>query len=183
MKGCLVILSGPSGVGKDTLLDRWNAVNSRVVRVCAATTRDPRPGEVDGKDYFFLKPAEFKAQIDRGDFLEYKLVHGKHYGTPNSGVTALLDQGKIAILKIDVQGAIEVMQKRPYAISIFVQPPSEEELEARIRGRGTEAEESIQKRLKNALGEMLEAHRYAHQVVNDDVDAAVAKLEEIVRDC
>lgn len=181
MKGRIVILSGPSGVGKDTVIDAWQKVNPLVQRVVAATTRDPRPGEVDGVDYHFLTSEKFLRRVDAGGFLEHKLVHSNYYGTPKASVDQLVDQGRIAILKIDVQGAEAVRPLRPEAVSVFLLPPSDSELERRIRGRGLDSEEVIQERLKNARQEIAEATRYDHQLVNDGVEQTVQKLQEIVR--
>lgn len=179
--GRLVIVSGPSGVGKDTLIDRWRQANSRVQRVVAYTTRAPRNGEVDGIDYHFVTVDEFKKKAADDHFLEWKEVHGNFYATPLTDMQAMLDEGKIAILKIDVQGALTAMELRPDALSIFILPPSWEELEHRIRSRATDSEEAIAKRLKNASDEIAQAGQYAYQVVNDDIAAAVAELERIVQ--
>lgn len=181
-KGILVILSGPSGVGKDTLIDRWRQVNPRVERVVAYTTREPRAGEQDGIDYHFVAEGTFTKLAEIGAFLEYKQVHGNFYATPLSDMESMLAEGKIAILKIDVQGAIAAMQLRPDAISIFIEPPSEAELERRILGRAADAPEAIQKRLSNARQEMLLARHYRHRIVNDSVESAVKQLESLVGD-
>lgn len=177
----LVILSGPSGVGKDTVLKAWSTANPRVVRVVAYTTRAMRPGEIDGIDYHFVTQDEFQARVDRGAFLEHKEVHGNLYATPLEDMERLLAEGKIAVLKIDVQGALTAMELRPDAKSIFLLPPSTEELEARIRGRATDDEATIQKRLENAREELAVADRYQHRVVNRDIDQAVTELEGLVR--
>src|SRR4051812_46910447 len=118
MTGRLVILSGPSGVGKDTVLEQWKASNPRVHKVVAYTTRAPRPGEVDAVDYHFITPQRFQDLIEEGAFLEHKHVHGNYYATPLSDMEAMLMEGKIAVLKIDVQGAMEAMKLRPEAMSI-----------------------------------------------------------------
>jgi guanylate kinase len=181
VEGRLVILSGPSGVGKDTLLDAWRAGNSRVQRVVAATSRSPRPNEVDGVDYHFLSREEFLAKVDRNELLEYKEVFGNFYGTPIDGLQKLLGNGKIAVLKIDVYGALDVIPKRPDAITIFLLPPSEEALEARLRSRSTDTEENVQLRLRTAHEEIaIGMTKYSHHVVNDKIERAVAELEEIV---
>lgn len=181
MSGKIVILSGPSGVGKDSVLERWKQADANVVRVVAYCTRAPRTGEQDGIDYHFRSREEFMRMADAGDFLEYKEVHGNLYATPLKDMEALLAQGKIAVLKIDVQGALTVMEKRPDVLSIFLLPPSFEELERRIRSRGTDDEATIQKRLSNARDELAVADRYQYRVVNDDIDRAVAEIMEIVR--
>lgn len=180
MRGKLVILSGPSGVGKDTILAAWKEANPRVVKVVAYTTRAMRPGEVDGVDYHFVDRERFLAMAEAGDFLEYKEVHGNLYATPLKDMEQLLDDGKIAVLKIDVQGAVTAMDLRPDALSIFLLAPSMEELEKRIRGRATDDEATIQKRLANARREVELAHRYHHRVINRSVAEAVAEIEAIV---
>lgn len=177
MSGRLVIVSGPSGVGKDTVIDAWTAADPTVKRVVACTTRAPRQGEVDGVDYRFLDKCEFMARADAGEFLEHKLVHGNYYATPVDQVERLLAEGKTAVLKIDVEGALTVMEKRPDAVAVFVLAPSDEELERRIRGRGTEDEPVILARLAAARDEIAHATHYHYQVVNDDLDAVVQFLK------
>lgn len=176
MRGRLVILSGPSGVGKDTVIDAWRARDPRVQRVVAYTTRTPRTGEVDGVDYRFVSREEFDRLAASGAFLEHKEVHGNGYATPAAEVERLLAEGKIAVLKIDVQGAAEVRRLRTDALSIFILPPSEEELEKRIRARATEGAEAIRRRMENARAEMAEALSYDVRVVNDDVARCVDAL-------
>ena len=180
MSGRLVILSGPSGVGKDTIIDAWREINPKVERVVAYTTRSPRPGEVDGLDYKFVTVPEFRMKADFGEFLEFKQVHGNWYATPLTDMENLLTAGRIAILKIDVQGALHAMTLRKDAISIFILPPSQEELEHRIRGRGTDDEAIIEQRLANAQTEISLASKYQHRIVNLDVEMTVAMLERIV---
>jgi len=180
MKGKLVIFSGPSGVGKDTLLDRWIAANPRVRRVVTYTTRDPREGEKNGVDYHFVTVERFNELVREGAFLENKEVHGNLYASPKRDAERMVEEGLIAVLKIDVQGALSVMPQCPEALSIFILPPSMEELERRIVGRGTETPESLELRLKNAKWEMSQADRYDCRVVNDDLDRAVAELNELV---
>ena len=175
-----VILSGPSGVGKDTVLDAWTLRNPRIERVVASTTRAPREGELDGVDYTFLSEGAFLGRVDEGLFLEYKKVHSSYYGTPRSSVDAILDKGKIAILKIDVQGALSVMENMPEVISIFLLPPSFEELERRIRSRATENEEKILERLANARLEIEQSVHYQHRVVNSIIEDTVDELESIL---
>lgn len=180
MSGRLVILSGPSGVGKDTVIDAWKKVNPNVQRVVAYTTRAPREGEIDGRDYHFVSVAAFQELAEEGAFLEHKEVHGNYYATPLRDMQAMLDEGKIAILKIDVQGALTAMALRPDAVTTFLLPPSWEVLEQRIRGRGTDDAATIAKRLVNAREEMEFADRYQHQIVNDDLDKVVTELEAVV---
>jgi guanylate kinase len=180
MHGRLVILSGPSGVGKDSVLDAWRAIDPQVHRVVAYTTRDPRVGEVDTVDYHFVTRERFADLITEGAFLEHKEVHGNGYATPLFDMEALLEEGKIAVLKIDVQGAQTAMHLRPDALSIFLLPPSIEELTRRIVGRGTDAPEVIEKRMRNALEEIDFSVRYGHQVVNEDLAATVKQLQNIL---
>lgn len=172
----LVILSGPSGVGKDTVIEAWRKADPRVTRVVAYTTRAPRPGEVDGVDYHFVTVDQFLECAEVGDFLEAKEVHGHHYATPLKDMVALLDAGKVAVLKIDVQGALTVMALRPDAISVFILPPDADELARRLRDRATDSPEKIAERLENAQGEIALSERYAHRIVNDDVAKVVSQL-------
>lgn len=180
MSGKLIILSGPSGVGKDTVIDAWREVNPKVERVVAYTTRAPRPGEIDGLDYNFVTVEEFQSKAEQGDFLEFKEVHGNWYATPLTDMENLLNAGKVAILKIDVQGALHAMNLRKDAISIFILAPSMDELEQRIRIRGTDDEPIIEKRLANAQHEVALAAKYNHRIVNLDVDMTVGLLERII---
>lgn len=179
MKGLLVIFSGPSGVGKDTLLAAWTQRNPRVQRVVAYTTRAPRTGEVEGVDYHFVAVERFRELAAAGAFLEHKEVHGNWYATPLADLEAMLDRGLIAVLKIDVQGALDAMRIRPEAISIFIAPPSFDELERRIRSRGTEDEAALERRLENARFELSYQGAYAHVIVNDSIERAVDELESI----
>ncbi len=178
--GRLVILSGPSGVGKDTVIDAWRAADPRVERVVATCTRPPRTGERDGVDYDFVSPEEFHRRAEAGAFLEHKEVHGNWYATPVAGVESRLAEGKVAVLKIDVQGALDVMERRPDALTVFLLPPSLEELEARIRGRGQDDEAAIERRLATARWELDQAGRYQHRIVNDEVPRVVEELRRIV---
>lgn len=175
----LVILSGPSGVGKDTIIDAWRARDDRVRRVVAYTTRKPRPGETDGIDYNFVTVDQFLEMAAAGDFLEYKEVHGNYYATPLRDLERMLAEGFIAILKIDVQGALSVMHLRPDALTVFLLPPDADELERRIRERGTDDYESIAKRLRNAQAELAVADRYQHILVNDEVERVVETLQSL----
>ncbi len=177
--GRLVILSGPSGVGKDTVIDAWTQADPRVERVVARTTREPRDHEVNGVDYVFLKPEHFLELVEQGFFLEYKKVFENYYGTPLVDMERILGEDRVAVLKIDVQGALSVMPLRPDAVTVFLLPPSDEELERRIIGRNTDTPESIAKRLGKAKDEIAQAHHYQHQIVNEDVEAVVQKLKDL----
>lgn len=176
----VIILSGPSGVGKDTVLERWMAQNPRLRKVTAFTSRTPREGEENGRDYHFVSEAEFLRKAEAGDFLEWKLVHGNYYATPFEGLNQLLDAGFIPILKIDVQGALDVMGKRDDLVSIMLLPPSMEELERRIRVRNSDKPGEIETRLANAIQELDFASRYQYRVVNGSLALCLEELEAIV---
>lgn len=180
MTGRIVILSGPSGVGKDTVLAAWTARNPWVRRVVATTTRAPRPGEEDGVAYTFVSRERFRELAEAGAFLEWKEVHGNFYATPLESLERMLAAGLIAVLKIDVQGALTAMELRPDALAIFLMPPSMEELERRIRSRATESEDTIQMRLRNAREEIEIGRSYHHRVVNDEIERCVDRLEALL---
>jgi guanylate kinase len=181
--GRLVVVSGPAGVGKSTVLrGLLRCAPVPLVASVSATTRPPRPGEADGVDYHFLSEEEFAERRRRGEFLEAFEVFGLGYwyGTLLREVTTGLEAGKWVLLEIDVQGALAVMERYPDAITIFLRPADMEELERRLRGRKTETEERIQRRLEEARKELALAHRYRHQVVNDEVDRAVQEMCDIL---
>lgn len=180
MPGHLVIFSGPSGVGKDTVLEAWSKRDPRVQRVVAYTTRPMRPGEREGIDYNFVSLERFRDLIAGGAFLEFKEVFGNLYGTPLLDMEEMLGAGKIAVLKIDVQGALTAMKLRPDAVTVFIMPPSLEELDRRIRGRGTDSPEVIERRLRAARDEIALAPEYQHQLVNRDVTELVEQLDALV---
>ncbi|MBS3910149.1 MAG: guanylate kinase [Actinobacteria bacterium] len=176
------VISGPSGVGKGTLTQELLRRVPSITRSISATTRKPRPGEENGRDYFFLTEDEFKKHIESGSFVEWALVHENYYGTLKSVVERMLAGGQGVILEIDVQGALRVRDAMPEAVLIFVQPPSMDELVGRLELRNTETEEELNRRLKNAEGEMVLAGKYDYVVINDEIDRAVTELEEIVRE-
>lgn len=182
--GKLVIISGPSGVGKSTLLARvLDRCELPLAMSVSATTRSPRPGERDGVDYHFLAEEDFAARRDRGEFLECFEVFGKGhwYGTLASEVGPKLANGNWVVLEIDVKGALAVIEKHPDAVTIFIGPDSVEELERRLRGRETEDESAIQRRLGQAREELAAANRYKHYVINDELDRAVEEVCQILR--
>lgn len=176
----LFVISGPSGAGKGTLVAQLRKEHPELGLAVSATTRSPRPGEVDGKDYYFLSEGEFKRRVAAGEFVEWAYVHGHMYGTLVKEVERLLAQGKSLILEIDIQGALNVKKVWPDVVLIFIEPPSLEELERRLRGRGTEDEQSIELRLKNAKHEMTLADDYDVCIVNDTVDRAVRELSDTI---
>ncbi len=180
--GRLVVISGPSGVGKTTLLRRLLADVPHLVPSVSATTRPPRKGERDGVDYHFLSLAEFERRRSNGEFLECCRVYGRQhwYGTLVNEVAPRLAAGRWVVLEIDVEGTISILERFPEAITIFVEPSHPDQLLQRLQGRGTESPEAMARRLEVARKELHEAHRYRHRVVNDDVDAALAEIERIL---
>lgn len=179
-KGLLIIFSGPSGCGKGTLMKELLARNDNVFLSVSATTRSPREGEQNGVHYYFLTKERFEELIAAEGMLEHACYCGNYYGTPKAAVEEKLNEGKDVILEIEVQGALQVMHKRPDAVSIFVLPPSAAELEHRLVGRNTEDRETIEKRLTQAKEEMKYAAQYDYAVVNDDLSEAVNELEAIL---
>lgn len=182
-QGKLVVLSGPSGVGKSTIVPQvMSRFAQRLERSISATTRKPRPGEKDGVDYHFLEPDEFARRRQAGEFLESVEVFGRGhwYGTLASAVGPRLALGKWVLLEIDVEGAQSALGKFPDAITIFVSPASLGELEHRLRNRGTESEEAVARRLEVARRELALASRYTYQVVNDTVSQAVSDITQIL---
>jgi guanylate kinase len=180
--GPLIILSGPSGSGKSTLLSRLLAETDLPLHVSvSATTRAPRGGEVDGQHYYFWTRQRFEEAQRAGEFLEWAEVHGCLYGTPKSEVDGYRAKGIGVILDIDVQGAAQIRRLYPGSVSIFLRTSSLQTYEARLRQRGTEKEEAIQRRLVAAGRELAHAREYDYQVVNDDLATAVAEVDRIVR--
>jgi guanylate kinase len=182
-RGRVIVISGPSGSGKTTLVKRVLKQSPLPLALSvSATTRSPREGEVDGVDYHFLSSEEFARRRDRGDFLESFEVYsaGTWYGTLKEEVEADLQAGKCVVLEIDVQGTFAVLEHYPDAVTIFVRPGSEEELERRLRGRGTETDEAIRRRLEGAHRELTFADRYCYQVINDNVEDAVQEICDIL---
>ena len=179
--GLLLVISGPSGVGKGTLVKALMDRNSRIKMSVSATTREPRPGEIEGVHYFFKTEEEFKDMVDRGEFLEYIHVFGsKYYGTPRSFVEQHLANGYDVILEIDVQGAMKVKQAFPDAVLMFITAPSMSEIKSRLIGRGTETMEQVEKRVATAFEEIKMIPQYDYVIVNDVVDVAVHHMEAIL---
>jgi guanylate kinase len=180
-RGTLIVIAGPSGVGKGTVVRRLLAHDpDRLALSVSVTTRAPRPGEVDGVHYRFVTDAAFDAMIDRDDLLEWAEIVGHRSGTPRRAVEDLLERGKDVILEIDVQGAEQIRDRVADAILIFLAPPSLEELERRLRGRGTESEPSIRRRLDLAAHELAGASWFPASVTNDDVDRAADEVAAII---
>lgn len=178
--GKLFVISGSSGVGKGTVIKEFLSKHPEFKLSVSCTTRNPREGEVHGINYFFLTKDEFKACIERNEFLEWAEFSGNMYGTQKAYVENKLAEGKNLILEIDTQGALNVKKIMPDAQLIFILPPSLEELEARLRGRHTETEEAIQKRLQTVKSEMENSKHFDYQIVNDSIDNAVVKLGNIM---
>lgn len=179
-KGTLYVVTGPSGAGKGTLLGRLLAADERLFLSISATTRAPRPGEQDGVQYHFLPRQAFEDKIAQGAFLEHARYVDNYYGTLEAPVEEKLAAGLDVILEIEVQGAMQVHGKRPDAVMVFIAPPSFEELAARLRGRGTEDEDKIQKRLATAREELEQQAAFDYVVVNDEIDRAVHELQQII---
>lgn len=181
-KGLLIVFSGPSGVGKGTIRKLFfDRPELNLAFSVSMTTRKPRVGEVDGVDYFFVSKEEFEKSIENDEFLEYAEFVGSYYGTPLAYVEKLRNQGKSVLLEIEVQGAQEVKEKVPDALSIFVVPPSFEELERRIRGRRSEPEEIIQQRLAKADRELKTMGNYRYVICNDDSQLAADLTALIIK--
>lgn len=185
-RGRLIVISGPSGSGKTTLVRELFARSDRPLTASvSATTRVPRPGETDGVDYHFLAADEFARRREAGDFLECFEVYGRDhwYGTLRDDVTTGLEAGKWVVLEIDVQGTRAVLEQFPDAVTIFVRPKSVDELERRLRDRGTESEDALRRRLEGAVLELEQAGLYRHHVINDELPQAVTELCRIVESC
>ncbi len=177
----LIVLAGPAGVGKGSIV-KWILDNTDDFMLSvSATTRDPRPGEVDGVHYHFVTEESFRTLISQNQMLEWAQVHGRHlYGTPLSELSRAEAQNKHLLLEIDLQGARQVREKMPQALMIFINPPSFEELERRLRSRGTETEEQIQTRLSTARTELAAAGEFDYQLTNLDLEACAREVVELV---
>ncbi|PPJ62099.1 guanylate kinase [Cuspidothrix issatschenkoi] len=178
--GKLIVLTGPSGVGKGTLM---NAILQRYPELhysVSATTRSPRPGEVNGKNYHFITRSEFEKLVTQGEFLEWAEFAGNFYGTPREAVLNHIQSGKLVVLEIELEGARQIRHTFPSALSIFILPPSFAELEKRIRGRGQDTEEAISRRLNRAEEEIAAADEFNLQIINGDFEEALQEIEKAI---
>jgi guanylate kinase len=179
--GKVFVITGPSGVGKGTLIERLLEHVPELELSVSATTRDPRPGEVDGRDYHFLTPEDFERRVEAGDFLENATYSGNRYGTLREEVERRLEEGRSVVLEIEVQGARQVREAMPEAVQIFIAPPDPAALRERLEGRGTDSAAAIERRLRTAETELEAQQEFPHVVVNDEVQNAASELEELVR--
>lgn len=181
MRGVLVIVSGFSGAGKGTVMKRLMEKYDSYSLSISATTRKPRDGEEDGREYFFKTVGQFEDMIEKGQLIEYAKYVGNYYGTPKEYVEKQLDEGKNVILEIELQGALQVKEKKPETVLVFLTPPCADELENRLRGRGTEDDETIKARLKRAAEESDYMKKYDYILINDDLEKCVDDLNGIIR--
>jgi guanylate kinase len=179
-EGLLIILSGPSGAGKGTISQGLLKGNKSILLSISITTRQPRPGEEHGTNYFFTQQDEFKAMVAQNKLLEWAKVYDNYYGTPRQWVESKLANGEDVLLEIDIQGALQVKEKFPQCILIFVVPPSINELQARLIGRGTDHSEVIARRLECVTGELREIPKYDFIVVNDNLEQAIEQVQSII---
>jgi guanylate kinase len=177
----LIIITGPSGVGKGTVVKELLDRNKDIWLSISATTRNPRIGEKDGENYYFISDEKFKDMIDKKEFLEWAQFAGNYYGTPLSTVNEKIEKGFIVLLEIEVEGAKQIKEKFPEALSIFLLPPSKAELEKRIRNRGTEKEEAIDRRLSRADYEIASSDEFDFVLTNHDVDETVKEVFKIIK--
>ena len=179
-KSMLIVISGPSGVGKGTIYNRLLDNDPSLTFSVSVTTRGPRNGETDGVDYFFISEEKYQELVAQDAFLEHATVHGHSYGTLKSQIQEKMEKGYNVVLDIDPQGAKQVMAQWPDCVSIFLLPPSYDKLRQRLYGRNTDATEEIERRLKNAKGEIEQAGMYQYVVVNDDLEVAFSQVSAIV---
>lgn len=179
-KGNIIVFAGPSGVGKGSILSKVLKEHNDIVLSVSATTRSPRPGEKEGIHYYFKSKEEFQKLIDDAQMLEWAEFAGNYYGTFISAVESEINSGRDVILEIEVQGAMQVKEKMPDVPMIFISPPSDDELRARLKGRGTEPDDVVAKRLAIAENELTLRDKFDYNVVNDDLDEAVIKVESII---
>ncbi|MFN6469942.1 MAG: guanylate kinase [Nostoc sp. SerVER01] len=175
--GRLIVLTGPSGVGKGTLMRSLLQRHPELYYSVSVTTRSPRPGEIDGKSYYFISRSKFEQLIAEGEFLEWAEFAGNYYGTPREAVLNQINSGKLVVLEIELEGARQIRASFPSALSIFILPPSFEELEKRIRSRGQDCEDAIARRLHRAQEEIKAADEFDIQIVNDDFQTALNDIE------
>lgn len=184
VRGKILVFSAPSGAGKNTLIDHLLASVPGLVYSISATTRKPRPGEVDGVNYFFMTEEEFERKVAGGEFAEWEKVHGNYYGTPSDFIETVLLSGEHIVMDIDVFGKVKFDEAYPEAVGILIAPPSMKHLEMRLKARGTDDDETIRLRLNNAQVEMdfaLAQGKYEYQIVNDDLEAAKSEVVNLVR--
>ncbi len=181
IEGTLFVVAAPSGAGKSTLVNALLEREPAISLSVSHTTRPPRAGELYGRHYYFVERAEFEREIAEGIFLEHAEVHGNLYGTSRITVQGLLSQGRDVLLEIDWQGAEQIRRAKPDCVSVFILPPSRTELERRLRGRGSDSVEVIERRLRNSRGEIAHAHEFDYILINDVFDQALADLQAIVR--
>lgn len=179
-RGKLIVISGPSGAGKSTVVFKALEGRDDVCFSVSVTTRKPRPGETDGKEYFFVDLDKFRSMVENDELLEHAVYVSNSYGTPRAYVEKKLDEGMNVLLDIEVQGALQVHEKMPDAVTIFIIPPTTQELEKRLRGRGTDAERKIEARLIRAREEYEAANFYDYIIINDDADKAANELSAII---
>ncbi len=179
-RGHLIIVSGPSGVGKGSICDKLIEDRVDIKISVSVTTREPRPGEIDGIDYYYVSEDEFKKMIEDGQLIEYSYHFGNYYGTPKDKVDLMLERGENVILEIDVNGGAQVGQKYPNTVCVFILPPNLDELKKRIKGRGTEDEDHINMRLRRLVKELEYMQKYHYAIVNGSLDQAVKDLELII---
>lgn len=178
--GMLLIISGPSGTGKGTLVERLMNIDPSFRFSCSVTTREPREGEIEGVHYHFVTEEAYQDLVTQGAFLEHATVHGHHYGTLRAPVEEMMQSGYNVLLDIDTQGALSVMQNAKDYVSVFIMPPSFEDLRVRLHHRHTDDEAEIERRLRNARQEVQKTDRYQYVVVNDNLELAFSQLQAIV---
>jgi guanylate kinase len=179
-KGKLILITGPSGVGKGTLVKQLLQRYSQIYLSISATTRSPRPGEIDGQNYYFVTRPRFEEMIANQELLEWAEYTGNYYGTPRAPVEAQIKRGQWVILEIELQGARQIKQNFPDTLSLFIFPPSFPELERRLRERGNDSPEAIAQRLERAKVELAAVSEFDYQIVNDNLDKALEKIETVI---
>jgi guanylate kinase len=178
--GRLIVLTGPSGVGKGTLMRSLLERHPELYYSVSVTTRSPRPGEIDGKSYYFISRSKFEQLVAEGEFLEWAEFAGNYYGTPRGAVLNQINSGKLVVLEIELEGARQIRASFPSALSVFILPPSFEELEKRIRSRAQDSEEAIARRLIRAQEEIQAANEFDIEIVNDDFETALNDIEGVL---